>query len=527
MSRRGSSRRIRQIDFKCGEGRLLLPALLFGIFLGLAPSSLTNLGHPLAWGQTPGASPSSEATQTQGGPSSSPEQPSPSPAPQQPPPTPPWTPPVAPPPSQSHVPGLFAPPIGIAPGATFEYHSTVTLSEQYSDNFNLNTSAQGKQSNFRTTLAPGSTILINTAKTQGSVSAIFGLTYDSSTSQENFNAFPSLSASIRHTFTPRLSLTLTDSFSRNDDPGVADSSGLRQQRQPFNSNIFGANVDWLIDLIQTQYYYRNSYFSNSGSNSTSSQSNTISNSQNDSSTISHILGLSASTKVALLNTVRVGYEYSINEVQQGVTSYGNLFTASVSHQLGTYASVGVQGSYSMQTLDDLKIWNGSVFGTYGLPTGLSFSGSVGYSVLNSDVASNQGGFSGNMLASYAHARGTISLGIFQDYRTTYQGGQFGQNVVDQSGQNFGVVQTLGITGNFTYQLTPLIGSFMNASYTQNKNTGIGNTKSNTSQDYFTANAGINWLVLRWLNMSLQYTRNQYNEPDRSENQGLLSLSAKF
>jgi len=426
------------------------------------------------------------------------------------------------------------PPIGIAPGATFQYHATLTLSEEYTDNFNLATSAQGKQSNFRTALSPGSTVLINTAKTQGSVSATSGLSFDSSTGQDSFNVFPSLSASIRHSFNPRLSLTLTDSFNRNDSPSVADSSGLRQQRQTFIANSFGASVDWLIDLLQTQYYYRNSYFTNSGTNSTSqsntnstSQSNTNSTSQTNSTTTSQTFGLGASTRIGALNTARVGYEYSISEPQQGVTSYGNLFTASVSHQLGAYASAGVQGSYSTQTLDNLTIWNGSVFGTYGLPTGFSFSGSVGYSLLNSDVASNQGGFSGNAIASYAHARGVISLGIFQDYRTTYQGGQIGQNGVDQTGQNFGVVQTLGLTGNFTYQLTPFLGSFMQAAYTQNKNTGIGNTKSDTSQDYFTASAGVNWPVLRWLNLGLQYTRNQYNQPDRSENRALLSLSTAF
>jgi hypothetical protein len=419
-------------------------------------------------------------------------------------------------------------------GATFEYRPTLKLSEEYTDNFNLTTSGQGKQSNFRTTLSPGSTILMNTAKTQGSVSITSGLTHDSSSGEIDFNAFPSLSASIRHSFNPRLSLTLTDSFNRNDNPSVADSSGLRRERQTFTSNTFGASVDWLIDLLQTQYYYRNSYFSNSDANSTSqnntnstSQNNTNSTSQSNSSSTSQIFGLGASTRVGALNTVRVGYEYSISEPQQDVTSYGNLFTASVSHQLGTYASAGVQGSYSMQTLDDVKIWNGSVFGTYGLPTGFSFSGSLGYSLLNSAVASNQSGFSGNILASYAHARGVISLGIFQDYRTTYQGGQIGQSGVDQSGQNFGVVQTQSLTGNFTYQLTPLIGSFIQAAYTQNKNTGIGNTKSNTSQDFFTANTGVNWPLLRWLNLSLQYTRNQYNQPDRSENRGLLSLTATF
>ena len=267
---------------------------------------------------------------------------------------PPWTPPVAPPPSQSHVPGLFVPPVGIAPGAIFEYHSSLTLSEEYTDNFNLTENGKGKQSNFRTTLSPGSNILVNTAKTQGSLSISSGFSYDSSTGPSDFNIFPNLSASVRHSFNPRLSLTLTDSFNRNDNPSVADSSGLRQQRQTFMSNTFGASVDWLIDLLQTQYYYRNSFFSNDNTDSTS---------QSNSDSTSHIFGLGASTRVGALNTVRVGYEYSIGELQQNVTSYGNLFTASLSHQLGTYASAGVQGSYSMQTLNDVKIWNGSVFGT--------------------------------------------------------------------------------------------------------------------------------------------------------------------
>jgi hypothetical protein len=108
-----------------------------------------------------------------------------------------------------------------------------------------------------------------------------------------------------------------------------------------------------------------------------------------------------------------------------------------------------------------------------------------------------------------------------------QGGQVGLTGADLSGQNFGVVQTLGLTGNFTYQFTPLIGSFIQASYTQNKNTGIGNTESNTSQDFFTATASLNWAVLRWLNLSLQYNRIQYNQPDRSANSVLLSATATF
>lgn len=372
----------------------------------------------------------------------------------------------------------------------------MSLTEEYTDNFRL--TKRGRESNFRTTLSPGSTILMNTAKTQGSVSASSGLTYNSASGESSTKIFPSLSASVRHTFDPRLSLTVTDSFDRNDEPSRGDSAGLRRERRTFISNSFGASVDWLIDLLQTQYYYRNSLF------------------LSDTDTISHIFGLGAATRVGPLDSVRVGYEYSMSDLQAGASSHGNLLTATFSHQLGAYASAGVQGSYSTQSLGELRVWNGSAFATYGLPTGISFSGSLGYSRLSSDTSADQDGISANASASYAHARGVISLGIFQDFRTTYQGGQ-----------NFGVVETRGLTGNFSYQLTPFISSFVQASWYQNTNTGVGNVRSNRSQDSVATGAGINWQLLRWLTMSLQYTHNQRTNPGSTENRAVLSLNSSF
>jgi len=489
----------------------------FAVCIFLALPGLIPVGSARAWAQTTGApSDGQTAPSGQSQPQTGQDQPSsvqpvqpgqqlqPSEAPQ-------WTPPVPPAPSQSHVPSPFVPPFipffRATPGAAFEYHPTLSLSEEYTDNFTLTTRHQ--ISNFRTVLSPGSTILINTGRTTGSVSATSGLTYDTATGQNDIKVFPTLNAAIQHTFTPRLTLTLTDSFNRNDEPTSAESTGLQTQRRTFISNTFGASVGWAIDLLQTQYYYRNALF------------------LADTDTISHVFGLGASTRLGALNTIQAGYEYSISQPESGVSSHGNLFTASFSHQFGPYVSGGVQGSYSTQDLDNQRIWNGSVFATYGLPTGFSFSGRLGYSFLTSDTSSDQSGISALATASYSHARGVISLSIFQDFRTTYQGGQNLQTGQDQSSANFGVVESRGVSGNFTYQLTPFIVSYITAAYYQNTNTGVGNTKSNSSQDYLTASAGINWQLLRWLSMNLQYTRNQFTKPDREENRGLLSLNAYF
>jgi len=517
LCRRGSSS---EIDVIGGEGRPpLLPALLIvSALLLLAPPGLTPFGSLRAWAQATGtpAAPSEGQTPPSGQlqPQTGQDQPAPfqpiqpaQPQQQQPTAAPQWTPPIPPAPSQSHVPGPFLPPAGIAPGAIFEYHPTLSLSEEFTDNYRLSTKRQ--QSNFRTTLTPGSTILMNGAKTQGSVSATSGFAYDTISGETSMKIFPSLTAAIQHSLTPRLSLTLTDSFDRNDAPTRGESTGLRTERRTFTSNTFGASVGWLIDLLQTQYYYRNALF------------------LGDTTTISHVFGLGASTRLGALDTVQAGYEYSISQPEEGMSSHGQLFSGSIGHQFGYFVTAGVQGSYSTQSLNEQRIWNGSVFATYGLPTGLAFSGRVGYSVLTSDAGSQQNGLSASATASYAHARGIISLAYFQDFRTTYQGGQNLQTGQDQSSQNFGVVESRGLTGNFTYQLTPYIGSFIQAAYYQNTNTGVGNTKSDTSQDYLTAGAGINWQFLRWFSMNLTYTRNEFTQPDRHENRAVLSLNAAF
>jgi hypothetical protein len=518
-----------------GEARLsLLPAALFVpvLLLFLASLVVPAVGAGPAWAQTSGSSGSSTGDQApqpgQDQPQSDQAQPQAPPGQAQPvqtipiqpfqpyvpgqparpqPATTPWTPPVTPPASQMHAPGQFTLPFPLVQGAVFEYHPSTSLSEEYTDNFTLAT--KHKISNFRTTLTPSSTLLINSVNTHGSISASSGFAYDTATGQDNIKVFPSLNAAVQHTFNPRLSLTLTDSFDRNDEPTTAESTGLQTSRRTFISNTFGASVGWLLDLLQTQYYYRNALF------------------MGDQDTVSHIFGVGASTRVGPLDTLSANYEYSVNQPQSGVTSYGNAVTGSWGHQLGPFATAGLQGSYSAQSLDGQRTWNGSVFATYGLPTGFSFSGRLGYSVLISDVASDQTGIAAYATASYVHARGVISLSYFQDFRTTYQGGQNLQTGQDQASPNFGVVESRGLTGNFTYGLTPFISSFINAGYFQNTNTGVGNTKSNSSQDFLSASAGISWQLLRWLSMQVQYTRNQFTKPDRDENRGVISFSAYF
>jgi hypothetical protein len=154
----------------------------------------------------------------------------------------------------------------------------------------------------------------------------------------------------------------------------------------------------------------------------------------------------------------------------------------------------VSSSYSIQSNNQQRIFNVSLFGAYGLPTGLSVSTSVGYSLLNSDTQDNEGTISTNTAISYRFARAVATVGVSRDFRQT-----------GQQGENFGTVESTMYFGSFLYQWTPFINSTVQATYSENEPTGTGNTQNAGTQTTLTYGASLNWQVLHWLVASLQYT----------------------
>jgi hypothetical protein len=414
---------------------------------------------------------------------------------------PPWTAPVPPSPSQSHPPGALPPALlTLGGGKLFSLYPTLSLSETWTDNWNQ--TATHRLTNYRTTVGPGINLLINGPSTKGSLSGNAGLTYDTADRSGEIKVFPSGTAALQQVLSPRLSLTLTDTYVRSDNPTQADPFGLNTQRQTFTSNSFSAAINYLIDRVATQGYYRNSIFWLDGGNG--------------SHTTSNVFGVTASSLIGANNTAQVGYEFSLSDTSgassgsnSGQTSVnlftgsvnnsghttGNLFTASLSRQTGQYSSAGISSSYQLisQSNNDTQIWNVSLFSTYGLASGLSMSGSLGYSWLIPDQGSSTSGISSNTSVSYRFAQAVISVGIFSDFRQTAL-----------EGQNFGIVQTQGFTGLLLYTFTPFIIGSLQGSYTTNSFTGIGNSSSSPDTNTLTGTATLNWQLLRWLSMQGQY-----------------------
>jgi hypothetical protein len=407
--------------------------------------------------------------------------------------------------------GAFAPTVTTVRGALLEFHPTARASLEYSDNFFQTTSRS--EDNFRSILGPGFTLLMNGARTFGSLSTTIDLVHDTAeNSGDDVKVHPSLTGFLRYQLTPRLALTLTDTFVRDDSAQTADQFGIRRGRQTFSRNTAGLAADWLLDQVALQAYYRNVLFFNESEGQTGGDAAT----ETDEDSITHILGVNASTRLAIDYLVRAGYEFSRTDSTGGSTggdsagedSTSHTVFASAARQLGPYASAGIVGSASFQTDESTRIYNASLFGTYGLPTGFSVSARVGYSILENDTDDDEGGISADLSASYRFARAVISAGVFQDFRQTAQ-----------QGQNFGTVESRSYFASFLYQWTPFINTTLNATYSENEPTGTGNADNGRTQTSLTYGASLNWQILRWLTASLRYTHTKQTGND-AFNQGV-------
>ena len=119
-------------------------------------------------------------------------------------------------------------------------------------------------------------------------------------------------------------------------------------------------------------------------------------------TITHILGLNASTRVAIDYIVRAGYEFSRSDASGGGTGTDTTTHTgfgSVARQFGLYTTAGVSSSVSYQTDESTRIYMHPSSVRMGSRRVVSVR-SVGYSILQSDAEDTEGGVSANFNASY-------------------------------------------------------------------------------------------------------------------------------
>ena len=414
--------------------------------------------------------------------------------------------------------------------ARLQFAPTITVSEEYTDNFNL--TARDKRSNYRTTVAPGLDVTINSAFVKGLISYKFAPAYDTIT--DDVSQFHSLLGQIVWDATPYWRLSLADTFTQSDQPVEADRLGLRQQRQKFTSNTASIASDYLLGLVATRQSYQLSVFSDDQGGETTS----------------HTAAISATIPLYQTNSLSVGYEY-LNSTTSGengalgtsgdVDVTGHRFTAGVTRRINHLQTVGIIGSYALRSTSgdgitdaDFQLWNVGFVSEYSSGR-LKINSLLGVSGLTGDSGQSLGpDFSTRTNITYRFAHAVVSIGADQGFSETFT-----------DGQNFGVIETKGVNASLAYPFTPLFSGTILGSYRKNKTTGFGPTSvtavSNQESEVWTGTLLLSWQPRKWLGVDVSYVYTRHtgadlgqtvrtgatNDQNYSENRVRLGVNLSF
>lgn len=410
--------------------------------------------------------------------------------------------PIGPPSTIPSAPRRLLPPVaaGLAPTATFRLQPTVTLTEEYTDNFRL--TERNKESNFRSSVSPGLQLTINSPRTNGVIAYTFMPSYDTATDDVSF--FHSLLGQVVWQANPRWTLMLADTFIISDQPEEADALGLRQERRDFTTNTLSLTSDYLIGLVATRQSYRMTIF----------------NDETRGDTTTHAVSGSATVPIYRLNAVSAAYEYITTETEPGSrvqvlasSLNGHQFTGTFSRQLSKLTTVGLKGSYALRSGtdqqgndEDFQIWTASTFARYVLPGRLMLDGSLGVTGLTTDSGESQGpGVFSATTVSYEFGRATASLAFNSGFSETFA-----------DGQNRGVVETMAVIGSLVYRFTPSLSGRISGSYRRNDPSGLGDDVAQTSEStIWNGTLGFSWRIQQRLLLDLNYSYTDLSGGERT------------
>jgi hypothetical protein len=407
----------------------------------------------------------------------------------------------------------------VGPVQTFILRPTIAFTEEYTDNFNR--TASGLVSNLRSTIAPGLLVLIDRGFLTGQASYSLSVFHDSS--EDAVGYFNTLAGRLSWEATPRIRIDAAYALSQSDEPARADRLNLRQERERFTLNTFSLDVIYALALIEVRPHYRLSHFSS-----------------REETNISHTLGVGGSLFLDQIHTLTAGYDYLTTETsgERAVGAFGrgdsstkgHEVTASISRDLSARTTAGLSGSYAArrQTTrgrqSDFTRWNLSVFNNYVLPEKIIMRGNIGVSQLDGDQSSGRPLLTSFSSLSYWFGPAVAALTVERGFSET-----FGE------GENFGVVETSGVSASLTYPFTPFVRGYVDVSYRENKFSGEGDSglssRAGTEETTLAGTASLSVQLLRWLTSTLEYvyTDTSSSETDRSftENRIRLLFNAAF
>jgi Putative beta-barrel porin 2 len=422
---------------------------------------------------------------------------------------------------------------------------SVSLTEEYSDNFFLSDS--DPQDVFRTSLNLGTVYRVESGRGFVSLANSLRGSYDIGAGQGTF-AFANLSFTAGYEL-PRLSLSLSESFIRSDEPGEATPIGVRRQRQPFSQNIVSPQLRYaLTPTTALTWAYTNTLVWNSSME----QDNTDPSASNLGSVVGNSVtnALSAGLQHWFRRDLSgsVGYLFSLtNSKESGDTqtqaALGDLAYIISPRTTASFRAFGTlidqhQGTSDASTSGDAQIFGVSFSARRQLTTFLTAFASVGPTVVDRQHRPTR---------LFANWQVSLDSPIPLTQRTSVSLSTQ-QSINDTAGDinDVGLVLSQSATLTLTHTVSrDLFASvFANFGRTQMLEdiATDGSTQGQNSQDftYWSTGASLSYALSRIWSISAAY-RYQHRDSDvpssniggtslggkYSENRLILSLSAAF
>lgn len=407
-----------------------------------------------------------------------------------------------------------------------EFHPNVGFAEDYTDNFTR--THTGRITNLRSSGSPGFRLLINHPLLKGTVNYTLAESYDSSTSA--LNTFHAFLGQTSWQATPRLTLGVSDALTRSDEPTLADRLNLRRERRTFTSNLAAVTADYALPTITARAYYRHATFRDEGATDTETDA----------------IGTTASKRLGETNNLGVGYEYSDVRTTRNTTptsatplsglqgvganiptagTHGHQLTASLSRQFTSLFTAGVSGSYAVRTPTDgrpdtFQLWTASVFTNNILAGRFTLHGNIGIGHLTAESGASRTAITSVTALSYTFSRASVTLGIDRGFSET-----------SALGQNFGVIDTQGVTASLNYPFTDRITATGGLYYRENSSTGAAGGQRNTSEQSYGTSLVLRAELRPWLHVGLDYFHTNFESSrannSYSENRIRATLNADF
>ena len=147
-------------------------------------------------------------------------------------------------------------------------------------------------------------------------------------------------------------------------------------------------------------------------------------------------------------------------------------------------------------------WNLSLFNNYVVTDKIILRGNIGLAQLESSGTKTRLLLTSDTDLTYYAGPAILGLKLERGFSESFA-----------QGQNFGVVETSGISSSVSYRFTPLLTGLATAGYRENKFTGLGGGGQAGREDKtVTAAANVTYQVLRWLTATADYTYSHTQSP---------------